>query len=318
MTSLAPGKVRALTQAANDAGVFTIFAIDHRDAMRAIIDPGDPGAVSGSTLTELKLEFVRAMSPHASAVLVDPEYSAIEAVREQAIGRDAALLVALEAQGYLGDADQRVTSLLDGWSVERAKRLGAAGVKLLLYYRPDSAAADAQEALVSNVVAECARFEIPLFLEPIGFRIDGEAPHRDRRWIVCESVRRLGALGPDIMKVPFPEDTSTVDLPAWRDACVELDEACPVPWTLLSGGDALDSFAAQVEVACKAGSSGFLVGRALWASAIVGDAATRRTAIDDHVIPGFTRLARIATSIGRSWVDRVGPEGIDSVPFGSY
>jgi tagatose 1,6-diphosphate aldolase len=318
MTLLTPGKVRALTQAANDAGVFTIFAIDHRDAMRAILDPGDPAAVPASTLTDLKLEFVRAMSPHASAVLVDPEYSAIQAVRDRAIGRDTALLVALEAQGYLGDPRERVTSLLEGWSVEKAKRLGASGVKLLLPYRPDSAAADVQDALVADVVAECTRFEIPLFLEPIGYRIEGEEAQRNRRWIVCESVRRLGALGPDILKVPFPEDTSRVDLPAWRDACVELDEACPVPWTLLSGGDDLDSFATQVEVACHAGSSGFLVGRALWASAIVGDARTRRTAIDDHVITGFTRLARTATSLGRSWVDRVGPEGIDPVQFGSY
>jgi tagatose 1,6-diphosphate aldolase len=318
MTLLAPGKVRALTQAANAAGVFTIFAIDHRDAMRAILDPGDPAAVPASTLTDLKLEFVRAMSPHASAVLVDPEYSAIEAVRDQAIGRDTAFIVALEAQGYLGNPHERVTSLLDGWSVERAKRLGASGVKLLLPYRPDSAAADAQDALVSDVVAECARFEIPLFLEPIGYRIEGEAPQRDRRWIVCESVRRLGALGPDILKIPFPEDTSRVDLAAWRDACVELDAACPVPWTLLSGGDDIDSFATQVEVACHAGSSGFLVGRALWASVIVGDAPTRRAAIDDHVVTGFARLARIATSLGRSWVDRIGAEGFDRVRFGAY
>ncbi|HSJ72623.1 MAG TPA: tagatose 1,6-diphosphate aldolase [Acidimicrobiia bacterium] len=318
MALLAPGKVRALTQASNDAGVFTIFAIDHRDAMRAILDPDDPQAVPASTLTDLKLAFVRAMSPHASAVLVDPEYSAIQAVRDQAIGRDTAFLVALEAQGYLGDPHERLTSLLDGWSVERAKRLGASGVKLLLPYRPDSEAADAQDALVSEVVAECARYEIPLFLEPIGYRIEGESPQRERRWIVCESVRRLGALGPDILKVPFPEDTSRVDLPAWRDACVELNEACPVPWALLSGGDELDSFATQVEVACHAGSSGFLVGRALWASVIVGDPQTRRTAINDHVVPGFTRLARIATSLGRSWIDRVGPEGLDPVPFGTY
>ncbi|MFO7699166.1 MAG: hypothetical protein R6W79_00975 [Acidimicrobiia bacterium] len=59
MTLLAPGKVRALTQAANAAGVFTIFAIDHRDAMRAILDPGDPAAVPASTLADRKLEFVR-------------------------------------------------------------------------------------------------------------------------------------------------------------------------------------------------------------------------------------------------------------------
>jgi len=39
-------------------------------------------------------------------------------------------LAALEAQGYLGDPSARQTSLLDGWSVEKAKRLGALAPQL--------------------------------------------------------------------------------------------------------------------------------------------------------------------------------------------
>lgn len=319
MTGITPGKARALTQASNEHGIFAVFAIDHRDAMRALLDPDDPGGVPADLLTEVKLDFVRAMNADASAVLLDPEYSAIEAVSGRVVGRDTGLLVALENQGYLGDPDARVTALLEGWSVEKAKRLGASGIKLLLLYRPDSEAAAQQDAVVADVVAACARWDIPLFLEPIPYPLpsDDEAGP-DRRALVIASVKRLGALGPDVMKVPFPEDTAVEDLPRWRDACAELDEASPVPWALLSGGDAYRSFRTQVQVACAAGSSGFLVGRALWAEAAKMSVAERRAAIEYQIRPRFIELAQIATAHGTSWFERVGDDGIATPSFVDY
>jgi len=313
-----PGKLNGLTRAANSSGVFTIFAIDHRDAMRAVLDPGDPDGVSDGVLTAMKLEFAGAMGSEASAVLLDPEYSAFEAVRTNVLPRDTSFLVALEGQGYVGDPSCRVTGILDGWSVEKAKLMGAAGVKLLLLYRPDSAAAEVQEELVATVVRECERWDIPLFLEPVGYPLGaryGQEP--SRRWIVCESVRRLGALGPDILKVQFPADTTTVDRPEWEDACAELDEASPVPWALLSGGDPFRSFLSQVEIACAAGSSGFLVGRALWGEPARMETDDRTAAIHKDVIPRFRELASVASALGTSWTSRAGGNP-PSVGFASY
>lgn len=312
---MTPGKVRGLTTASNERGVFTIFAIDHRDALRAILDPDAPADVPASVMTATKLEFVRTMSPVASAILLDPEYSAIEAVSSGALDGGTALLCALEAQGYLGNPHARTTTLLEGWGVEKAKRLGASGVKLLLLYRPDAEGAETQDALVRNVVADCAMWDIPLFLEPVMYPLptdDGGNP--DRRRVVIESVRRLGALGPDILKVQFPTDTTTVDLPQWRDACLELDEASPVPWTLLSGGDPFASFATQVSVACEAGSSGFLVGRALWAEAARLSGAARTEYIDTVVKPRFTELVGLASELGTPWTDRFAPVAPPAYP----
>ena len=58
MTSLTPGKARALTQASDERGIFTVFAIDHRDAMRMLLDPDDPSSVPAGLLTKVKLDFV--------------------------------------------------------------------------------------------------------------------------------------------------------------------------------------------------------------------------------------------------------------------
>lgn len=305
---LSPGKIRGLSATSTAAGVFTILAIDHRDSMRAVLDPEDPGRLPAAALTAAKLELLRALGTEATAVMLDPEYSAAQAIAARALPRSVGFLAALEAQGYLGDPTARQTSLLDGWSVEKAKRLGASGIKLLVLYRPDSAIADAQDAMISAVVADCARHDIPLFLEPLAYATEPEVPvgsaafAAQRRRIVVDTVRRLGALGPEILKVQFPVDTAhETDRGVWEDACAELDAAAPVPWALLSGGDPYEAFRDQVRVACAAGASGFMVGRALWGDYVTAPPADRPRLMEEVVRPRFRELAALAREHGRDW-----------------
>ena len=43
----------------------------------------------------------------------------------------------------------------------------------------------------------------------------------------------MGALGPDVLKIENPIDTSfEQDRDVWAKAFAELDEAAPVPWVL--------------------------------------------------------------------------------------
>ncbi len=51
--------MKDLTSCMTPDGVFTILAIDHRDSMRVLLDPDDPGGVPGSRLTETKLWLLR-------------------------------------------------------------------------------------------------------------------------------------------------------------------------------------------------------------------------------------------------------------------
>jgi tagatose 1,6-diphosphate aldolase len=49
-----------------------------------------------------------------------------------------------------------------------------------------------------------------------------------------------------------------------EEFCRQLNEAAGSPWVILSAGVDIEEFLVQVEMACAAGASGFLCGRAIW------------------------------------------------------
>ena len=309
---LTPGKVRGLAATSTPGGIFTILAVDHRDSLRVLLDPENPAAIPAAEMTDVKLGLLHALGSEATAVMLEPEYSAAQAIATRALPGGVGFIAAIEAQGYLGDPTARQTLLLDGWGVEKAKRLGASGIKLLVSYRPDAGAiTEAQDQMISAVVTDCARYDIPLFLEPVAYSVDPEIPSTSpefaaqRRGIIIETVRRLGELGPDVLKVPFPIDTRyEADRAVWSEACAELDAASPVPWALLSGGDPYELFRDQVRTACEAGASGFMVGRALWGAYMTASPSDRPRLLKEEVRPRFRELATIARDHGRDWAER--------------
>jgi tagatose 1,6-diphosphate aldolase len=305
------GKIRALQQCATANGAFTILAADHRDAMRLMIDATHPQSVSSQTLTEIKLDIVRSLSDLPSAILLDPVYSAAQAIAGAALAGRAGLLVALEDQGYLGDPYNRETASLRDWSVEKARRLGATGVKVLLFYHPDSPSAEKQENYTRSMIADCQRYELPLFLEPISYPLNPQSQKdspefaRERRRVVIESARRLGALGADVLKVEFPLDANYHSDPAvWADACAELNDASRIPWILLSASEPFETFCQQLTIACQAGCAGFAVGRSVWKEATSLPAQERVHFLSTSARERFKRLADIAHASAHSWQTR--------------
>ena len=323
---LSPGKIRALQTTSTKDGIFNILAIDHRDSLRVLVDPDQPESVPASMLTELKLDIIEHIAPQATAVMLEPEYSAGQAIVSGALPGHVGFLSALEDQGYLGNPYARQTSLLGGWSVAKAKRLGASGIKLLIFYQPDAgAASERQEALVKAVITDCAREDIPLFLEPLAYPLDPAVPVNSaefaaqRRRTVVETARRLGMLGPDILKIQFPLDARyDSDEGLWLEACAELNEAATAPWALLSGGDPYDTFKAQVRLACQAGCSGFMVGRALWREAISATGAERGAVLKRIVLPRFEELSQIAATFGQGWQTKHKLAVVDETWFRQY
>jgi tagatose 1,6-diphosphate aldolase len=83
------GKIRGLSQCASPRGTFTCLALDHRQNLRRAINPQSPDSVPDSALTAFKLEVTAALGSEATAVLLDPEYSAAQAVTAGVIPKNA-------------------------------------------------------------------------------------------------------------------------------------------------------------------------------------------------------------------------------------
>ena len=148
------GKLRALQQCSTPNGALSVLALDHRGNLRQALRPSDPKSVLDTELTAFKQEVVKAVAPAATAVLLDPEYGAAQCIASGGVPGHIGLLAAVEETGYTGDPNARHGSLLPHWSVAKAKRMGASGVKLLVYYHPDASAAREIETLVQQVVED--------------------------------------------------------------------------------------------------------------------------------------------------------------------
>src|SRR6185503_4621008 len=99
MKPLTIGKLRGLQQISSTRGTFTALALDHRQNLRK----ANPAFVDDDQLSRFKLDVTAALASEATAVLLDPEVSAAQAVAERAIPNHVGLVVAVESTGYTGE-----------------------------------------------------------------------------------------------------------------------------------------------------------------------------------------------------------------------
>lgn len=308
------GKLRGLQQLADSRGMMAMCAIDHRGALRRALNEESPDAVSYTDLVDFKLDLCQALAPFASAVLLDPEYGAAQAIAAGVMPASKGLLVSLEETGYSGNTTARITELLPGWNVKKARRMGASAVKLLIYFRPDlKDVASKQLDLVAGLADECIEEDIPLLVEPVTYPVEEESSSSKRFAdikpdLVVETARLITALPVDVLKAEFPADTEfEQDDERSLKMCQELNQASRLPWVLLSAGVGFESFRRQVEIACKAGASGFLAGRALWQEG--AGIPLRKERMDffrNTAAPRLKELAGIADRYGKPWYLKLG------------
>lgn len=306
--AITPGRWRGLKQTSVEGDIFTILAFDQRGTYRKML----PENSTYDTAVDIKREVVAALSPHASAVLLDTDYGLPSAV---SLARNSGLLMALEKSGYTGDSTYRRIEFDPKWSVAKIKRMGAAAVKLLAYYHPHSGAlADEIEDVLKNLADECHRYDLPLFLEPISYSLDATISKesaefaRTRPEIVRETAERLSKTGTDILKMEFPVDAAFDSDPAsWEAACNAVSKASSVPWVLLSAGVDFDTFAEQTRIACQSGASGFLAGRAIWKEVVAMPRAERMNFLATTGADRLYRLSKIALENARPWTDFYDP-----------
>jgi tagatose-1,6-bisphosphate aldolase len=211
-------------------------------------------------------------------------------------------VVAVESTGYGGEPTARQSQILTGWSVEKAKRMGASMIKLLVYYHPDSPSARGIEAFVQQVADECTRYDLSIMLEPLSYSLDAakQLSSAEKRYVVTETARRLVSPGIDVLKTEFPLNIAEdPDESTWIEACTEVSTASPVPWIVLSAAVNFNVYLRQVETACHAGASGAAVGRAVWQEAIGMDGQPRLEFLRTTGRERLSRLGALCMDFGK-------------------
>src|SRR5712692_1138841 len=168
---LSEGKMRRMKALANPAGVIAAAAMDQRGSLQKSIAAAkgiDKKQVTAEMMSEFKIAVTKVLTPHASAILLDPEYG-LPATKARS--SNAGLLLVYELSGYDNTQPGRLPDLLPHVSVKRIKEWGADAVKILIYYTPldDTKVNDIKHAFIERIGAECATHEIPFFLEFVGY-----------------------------------------------------------------------------------------------------------------------------------------------------
>jgi tagatose 1,6-diphosphate aldolase len=301
------GKIRGLQRCSAPNGTFTILALDHRGNLKRAFNPQSPDTVSYQQIVEFKRALTTALSPCADGILLDPVYGAAQTIASGAVHGSTGILVAVEKTGYAGDASERVTQILPGWGVDKIARMGAAAVKLLVYYHPEAPNAADQEAIVAWVAEQCQQNDVPLFLEPLSYSLDPLHPKlasAQKRWVVIETARRLTPMGVDVLKAEFPVNIGEEpDEKVWAEACGELSAASVVPWVLLSAGVSYEDFLRQTRIACQQGASGVLAGRAVWKEAVQLSAEALDAFLHTTATKRLTQLAEVVRVYAKPWTN---------------
>lgn len=226
-----------------------MLALDHRESFRKILNPHQPEAVKDEEIIKIKSEIIESLEGEFSGLLIDPQFG-LAAYKN----KTKPYLLSIEKSGYQKVGEERVTEL--EYTVYQLKQMGAAGIKLLIYFNPYVKTATLQLTTAAKVWRDCQAADLPLFLEIVAYYTEETA---DRRLnLVTESLKRVLGYGirADVFKLDYPGDEKSC-----RFVTALLGK---IPWILLTRGENFKIFKHQLSEAIINGSSGFLAGRALW------------------------------------------------------
>jgi tagatose 1,6-diphosphate aldolase len=301
---ISEGKIKHMNALSNDKGVIAAAAMDQRGSLRKSIASakGVPqDQVTDEMMAEFKVAVSKVLTPHASAILLDPEFG-IPAAKARA--SNAGLLLAYEESGYDNTKPGRLPDLLPHLSVKRIKDLGADAVKILIYYSPFDKpdVNDIKHAFVERIGAECEYFEIPFFLEFVGYDPDGGDEKgfeyaKKKPDVVIGAMKEFGKpqYNVDVLKAEVPVNAEFVEgssvfkgqAAQTRKQALELyrkaAEVAEKPFIYLSAGVGNAQFVESLNLAGEAGTdySGVLCGRATWKEGIPVYAKQGAKALED-------------------------------------
>ena len=337
------GKFRGLLAVSDRQGVIRAAAMDQRGSLKKAIAKAkgvDPKEITPQMLSEFKSCVSRVLTPYASAILLDPEYG-LEAVRQRAKGTGC--LLAYESTGYDQTQPGRIPELISDWTVKKSMEQGADCVKVLLYYSPfESPEVNAiKHAFISRIGAECAYYDVPFFLEFVGYDVEGGdekslAYAKKKPEIVRRSMEEFSKpeYNVDVLKVEIPVDLQYMEgarafkgngVAYGREEAKQHYLACAKaakrPFIYLSAGVSDDQFRESLELAIEAGVcfAGVLCGRATWKDGIPqyasGGVKALETWLLDRGVKNIQALNAVLEKGAKSWYAFYGGmEAIEKVP----
>jgi len=308
--NITTGKIAGLTAVSDDRGVIAAVAMDQRSSLKKALG----GNVTDRQLVEFKTTVTEILTPHTSAILLDPEWGIESSIRR---AKNAGLLLAYEKSGYDHNHPGRVLELLPHFSVRRLKSAGADCCKVLLYYSPaeDSAINDEKYAVIERVGDECRANDVPFFLELVGYDpagSDGKGPKyaKQKPSIVAKTIAEFtrDRYSVDVLKVEVPVNLRFVGgtrcfsghkIYSRKEAMSHFWSVAAhttKPFIYLSGGVSMAEFTEALELAAEAGMkfNGVLCGRATWKDGVAvyakGGVAALRAWLQDE---GLKNLAKV-------------------------
>jgi tagatose 1,6-diphosphate aldolase len=285
--SLSEGKVRHMKALSNKEGVIAAAAMDQRGSLKkAIASAKNVPAhqITDEMMHEFKTVVSKVLTPHASAILLDPEWGLPAA---KARSSNAGLLLAYEESGYDNTKPGRLPDLLPHVSAKRIADWGANAVKILLYYSPfdDAQVNDIKHAFIERIGAECEDQQIPFFCEFVGYDPKGG----DEKGLEFAKLKPQVVMGSmeefskphykiDVLKVEVPINANYVEgssvykgqkAQSRAEALDLFRKAASIakkPFIYLSAGVGNAQFVEELGMAAEAGTdySGVLCGRATW------------------------------------------------------
>ena len=312
--TLTPGKLAGMKAVADARGVIAAAAMDQRGSLKKALAKEKGADVNDAMMEEFKSLVTEVLTPHASAILLDPEWG-LPASKRRA--KNAGLLMAYEKTGYDKTGPGRLPDLLDDWSVRRLKEAGADCIKILLYYTPfdPKDVNNRKHAWVERIGDECRANDLPFFLEFVGYEegVDekGLAYAKKKPEIVTASMAEFtkDRYGVDVMKVEIPINMKFVEGAkafAGGEAAYTRDQAkqhmlaaaraATRPFIYLSAGVSNAEFTESLALAGESGVRycGVLCGRATWKD-------------------GIPVYAKEGVAAFRKWLETKGVENINNV-----
>ncbi len=303
---LSSGKLRGMEAVSDARGVIAAAAMDQRGSLSKSLakEKGvDEAQITAEMMGEFKTAVTSILTPHASAILLDPEFG-LGAARARS--GNAGLLLAYEKTGYDNTRPGRIPELLNNWSVGRLKEAGAQCIKVLVHYTPfdSDAVNDEKKVLVERIGAECGHHDIPYFLEFVGYDPSGKdekGPEyaKVKPDVVTGSIEEFSKprYAVDVLKVEIPVNLQYVDgsksfkgpaaytrkeaLEHYRRAA----SATNKPFIFLSAGVSNAQFTESLEMAAEScvRFNGVLCGRATWKDGVPIYAKQGRKALEDFL-----------------------------------